>query len=73
MVNDSRSIGRRRRGAVLVRNGWMVAEEEVASGKSSGMNSWRRAIASNEVNSQCASFWSLKCGWYLVLYYNAKG
>ena len=36
-----------RRGAVLVRIGDMVAGEAVASGKSSGENSWRRVMMSS--------------------------
>lgn len=47
MVTDSCRIGTReflRRGAVLVRIGDMVAGEAVASGKSSGGNSWRKVM-----------------------------
>ena len=34
-------------GAVVTRNGDRTAGEAVASGKSSGANSWRRAITSD--------------------------
>ena len=47
MIIDSCRIGSReclRRGAVLIRIGDMVAGEAVASGKSSGGNSWRRVM-----------------------------
>ena len=47
MVTDSCRMGRRRcpsRGAVLVRNGDMVAGEALANGKSMGRHSWRRAM-----------------------------
>ena len=57
MVTGSCRMGRRRcprTGADLVRNGKMVAEEAVASGKSNEGKGCRRAITSVWDNSQCA-------------------
>ena len=64
MGSDSCRIGRRRcprKGVVLVRNGDVVAEEAVVSGKSSGEESWRRVMMTTCHTFRNGYRWMLIC------------